>query len=371
LFPSCSREKEPLKTTAGTIALANLDGQIEDESRQLEQRANVERILHLIVLHSTRAELLGNTDDLQDAVLLGERVVTEFPSEGRAYFARARARTLVHQFSAANEDLSKALELGIPHNLIDDARATIAGATGRLEDALALLARAGSRDALHLGRRARIHAELGQLSRAEELFTRAEQEYSESSPFALAWVLGEHGKALERAGDVERAKSSYRAALARVPGLYFAGLALARLEIKSGDAEAARKRLLPLSTRGDPEAAAELASNTTGPAQDELLKHAADRYQILFARHPEAYAEHAAQFWLRAGKRPEQALAAAEFNLTVRENRTAYELALLAALAARNNEASCRLSHRANAKSGEIAKALAPLIQTAKETCPY
>lgn len=363
-IPGCSREKPvPLQTTSGPIALENLDAQLVEEERALKQQATADRILHLIVLHSTRSELLGAVEDLEAAAALGERAVREFPSAGYAHFARARARILAHRFDEAELDLQEAQRLGVPQTKLDDARATIHAASGRFEDALALLDRVGERDALHLARRARLHSELGQIARAEELFSRAEREYSEVSPFALAWVYGEHGLAVERAGDSARAKILYEEALKRVPGLLVPSLALARMERSPA-------RLEPLKSRYNPEVTLARAELSEGEARANLLAEADVQYQKLFEQHPFAYAEHAAQFWLRAGEQPLRALLAAETNLSARETRTALELALLAALAARNNEASCRLSHRAKAKGGEIARALAPLIATGQDNCP-
>ena len=53
---------------------------------------------------------------------------------------------------------------------------------------------------------------------------------------------------------------------------------------------------------------------------------AAARYDELVARHPEAFADHAAEFWLAAGADPHRALSLASRNLEVRQTPRAHEL---------------------------------------------
>jgi hypothetical protein len=53
---------------------------------------------------------------------------------------------------------------------------------------------------------------------------------------------------------------------------------------------------------------------------------AAARYDELLARHPEAFADHAAEFWLQAGADPHRALSLATRNVEVRPTPRAHEL---------------------------------------------
>ena len=46
----------------------------------------------------------------------------------------------------------------------------------------------------------------------------------------------------------------------------------------------------------------------------------------LIARHPEAFADHAAEFWLAAGADPDKALQLAKMNLEVRNTPRARDL---------------------------------------------
>jgi hypothetical protein len=58
----------------------------------------------------------------------------------------------------------------------------------------------------------------------------------------------------------------------------------------------------------------------------EWRNRAEARYDELIARHPEAFAEHAAEFWLEAGADPHRALSLAKMNLEIRQTPRAKEL---------------------------------------------
>ena len=58
----------------------------------------------------------------------------------------------------------------------------------------------------------------------------------------------------------------------------------------------------------------------------EWRARAAARYEELVARHLEAFADHAAEFWLEAGTDPQQALRLARKNVEVRQTPRAYQL---------------------------------------------
>ena len=53
---------------------------------------------------------------------------------------------------------------------------------------------------------------------------------------------------------------------------------------------------------------------------------AAARYDELIASHPEAFADHAAEFWLAAGADPDKALRLAKMNVEVRNTPRARAL---------------------------------------------
>ena len=75
----------------------------------------------------------------------------------------------------------------------------------------------------------------------------------------------------------------------------------------------------------DPDYAAQLARILGNAGRDSESQHwrrlAAERYDELIAKHPEAFVDHAAEFWLAAGADPEKALRLAKMNLEVRTRR--------------------------------------------------
>src|SRR5262249_25952967 len=119
----------------------------------------------------------------------------------------------------------------------------------------------------------------------------------------------------------------------------------------------------------DPEVQAALAVSLkrVGRIEEsrELLRKAAARYDELTARHPAAFADHAARFWLDPGDDPDQAHALALANLEPRETPVALDLALTTALAAGRQADACALARRglavphAHASLRDVATAVA------------
>jgi len=89
--------------------------------------------------------------------------------------------------------------------------------------------------------------------------------------------------------------------------------------------------LYPLAnTSDDPDYAAQLARIYADAGYTDDCRHwrarAAARYDELIAVHPEAFADHAAEFWLAAGGDPRKALALARKNLAIRNTPRAGSL---------------------------------------------
>ncbi|MGA7050780.1 MAG: hypothetical protein WBZ37_05810 [Mycobacterium sp.] len=80
----------------------------------------------------------------------------------------------------------------------------------------------------------------------------------------------------------------------------------------------------------DPDYPAQLARTFSDVGRVEeaggCRARAAARYDELVARHPDAFADHAAEFWLDAGADQHRALALARRNLEVRQTPRAHEL---------------------------------------------
>jgi tetratricopeptide (TPR) repeat protein len=148
-----------------------------------------------------------------------------------------------------------------------------------------------------------------------------------------------------RAGRMEDARGSFEAARRLVPAYAPAQGHLAEVEAELGDIETAIARLYPLaSSSDDPDYAGQLARilRDAGCTDQSRLwcQRAAARYDELIAAHPEAFADHAAEFWVGAGADPVKALRLARANFAVRQTPRARDLLNQAVAAAHSGRAT-------------------------------
>ena len=166
-----------------------------------------------------------------------------------------------------------------------------------------------------LGALAVLEAERGQVTEAERLFTRARSRYRGISPFPVASLDFRHGLMWLGRRDLTAARAWFDAAVRRVPAYAPAQGHLAEVDAALGAAGAAIDRLRPLAVSSDdPEYAAILAGVLDDAGRPVEAEHwraiAATRYEELASRYPEAFADHAADFWRTVGGDPQRALAA-------------------------------------------------------------
>jgi tetratricopeptide (TPR) repeat protein len=338
-------------TTAGSIAMDNLNGQIDVLEKLLTTRpTDVESRLALFALLGTRAKVVARVADAERAVAVAEDLVQRAPQRAAAYVARAVARTSMHRFPEALADLAEAEKHGAkPAELISE-RATILEAQGDLDGALRLrhAASEARADPGTLGTEASLLGQLGKTDEAATLFNNAARDYRGVSPFPITWLFLQQGLLWERAGNTARARAYFAAALDRLPAFAHAASHLATLEPPA----AGVALLAPaVAASDDPEIELVLASRLRASGDvaqaDARTAHVRARYAELVERHPEAYAEHAGWFWLDEAKDPAKALELARKNLAVRKTEKAYRLAVLAALAAGARPEACTLGQEA------------------------
>ena len=106
---------------------------------------------------------------------------------------------------------------------------------------------------------------------------------------------------------------------------------LAEVEGDVGEIKSAVARLYSLAVSSDdPDYAAQLARILGEAARAHESQHwcrlAAARYDELVTSYPEAFADHAAEFWLAAGANPEKALRFARMNVEVHKTPRPYGL---------------------------------------------
>jgi tetratricopeptide (TPR) repeat protein len=340
-----------LATSDAAIALGNVDAQILGyEKARRRQPGSNDWPLRLAGLYDGRGQALGRIADYETALARAEEAVRLEPTDGDALLARAAARARFHRFAEASADLDAAAAHGASPDRVDGARAAIASATGDERAALAIRTRlATARPELGtLAAEAMSLAALGHVSEAEERLAEAQARFRDVTPLAIAALYFQAGLIEERAGRPSSARELYEAARARLPEHAQATAHLATLLAASGQRTQAVGLLRPLvAASDDPEYAGTLAALVEPREAAALRTQAARRYDALVARHPEAFADHAARFWLAAGSEPQKALPLAERNLVLRQTADAYELAIAASLANRHAARACALANRA------------------------
>ncbi len=311
--------------TSGRIALANLSTSIGALELRRAEGAKGDHLFALSKLLFLRGDVLGRIADHDRAELIANEAIAISPATTRALYVRAQLAGRFHRFEEASAFLLQSLEAGHPRREIDLERAALLQATGRYEDALVLRERLAKDDpGIHtLGALASLLAEMGRWNAAESSYAAAVEADDGLSPLPCSQLLFEWGVSAMRRGDLDRADRiliALDAILpAHVPGRgHRAEVALAR-----GQLDMALTLVNPLlETSDDPEYrgiyAEVLAARGDNKAAIEA-ERAAAAYELLLARHPEAYADHAAAFFMGVGNRPQRAVELALANRTLRD----------------------------------------------------
>ena len=317
LTPSAGR---PL-TTDGSIALRNLDAQIYGlEAEVASGYLTAERRLCLIDLLVLRGRTLGRIADYRRAEQLANQFVGETGS-AESFLARARIHALFHRFRAALDDLDIAQDLSIDEATAEEERAAIFQGLGRYDEALALRQGAVARCATFesLAALATLYAERGEIDTAQQLYVESQSRYRGVSPFPLALLDFQIAQMWMHQGDWKKAQELLQFAVQRLPGYAPAQGHLAKVEAEIGDGDDSLARLYPLvMSSDDPDYASQLARILQDLGRIEESQYwcrlAATMYASLVVEYPEAFADHAAEFWLGPGANPNKAVELAQIN---------------------------------------------------------
>jgi len=328
-----------ITTTSGYIAMVNLQAQIDGFEKRAAERLSVAEETGLIELVALRGHILGRITDYELAEERAEELCRKNPNDGTAYLARARSRARFHRFDEALGDLDTAERLGADPEPVDHERATIFQAIGQFDEALARFRRTetGENEFACSGTVAVFYAEQGNPEQAEEFFEKSQRAYWGVSPIPLALLEFQRGHMWMAQRYLDRARTWFQKAVDRLPEFAPAQGHLAEVEALCGETDSAITRLIPLTTSSDdPDYTAALAKilQAVGRVEEgtRWTTKAAARYDELLRQHPEAFADHAAAFWLESGD-PRRALELAQKNLEIRRTPRAQRLVARAASA--------------------------------------
>jgi tetratricopeptide (TPR) repeat protein len=326
-------ESEPV-TTAGVIAVGNLQARIDGQvSRRPRGRLTVGERTELVELLALRGHVLGSVADAEQAAALADELAGQAPGDARSLVARARMSGVFHRFAPALADLDIAAALGGDRAGLDAERAAIYQALGRYDEALAIRRAAADSnpDFSALAALAGVFGELGEMDEAERWFSAATRCYRATSPFPLAMLEFQRGQLWMEHGNLRRARAWCDEAVRRLPAYVPAQGHLAELDAARGETAAAIARLRPLALASDdPDYATQLARILGNAGQTQEAQtwrgKAEARYDELLERHQDAFADHAAEFWLTIGGDPGRALLLAQHNLSLRQTPRARAL---------------------------------------------
>ncbi len=320
--------------TDGKIALRNLGAQIDALEPEVRLgRATVETRAGLVELITLRGLIVGRIADYIRAEEIAEQLVRDAPTEASAFVARARTRASFHRFDDALADVDCAVRLSLDAETANGERAAIFQSVGRYDEALALREEVAARRASfeNVAALVGLHAERGETEAAERWYAQSRSRYRGVSPFPLALLDFQLGLMWMNEGRLDDARRSFEAARRRVPAYAPAQGHLAEVEAQLGEIDSAVARLYSLAEHSDdPDYAAQLARILAeagrGGESWRWRRVAAARFGELVASRPEAFADHAAEFWLAAGADPDKALRLAKMNMEVRNTPRARRL---------------------------------------------
>jgi hypothetical protein len=330
--------------TDGTIAVVNLESAREQSWsrfwRAPERTGIAETIVEQEIL---TAQFRGDLTALDRLVTLVNELFRANPDAAQTSLVAAHVACATHRFAEARTSLAQAVARGAPADAVERISLSLDQATGvDLERVLA----ARRKRAAQPGRWEELVpfgallADLGEVDEARRIYHRALRDYRDASPFALAWVCFELGVLWGEhvaAPRADLAAQWYLTAIDYVPSYVKARVHLAEILLDRSETEEAGNLLHPVTTSGDPEVywrLAEVAEAAANAAEAEtFMKAARSGFEVLLQKHPLAFADHAAEFYLAGGSDPARAFELAQLNLANRPTPQAFKLAQDAARA--------------------------------------
>lgn len=288
----------------------------------------------LVQVLTARAAITQSLDDYIEALDRSKTVVEKHAASPVAWKLRITALARVHRFADARAALDKLRALVKEPSETEDLAAMLDEATGHPEraapirEAIAKILERPDTITILAGNLAL----RGKLTEAVALIPKAAAAARDNSPVLFSWLYFQWGRLWEQKGELAKARAAYEEAHRRMPGYVEATVHLAQLMQIAGD-DPSKLLAEAVETNHYPDLLA-----LAGKVDD--AKREWERY---VAALPEAFSDHAARFYLGAGKDPLRALALAQANLANRDTPEARSLAVEAALAANAPGEACSL----------------------------
>lgn len=278
-----------------------------------------------------RAALRGRLEDYVEALARSKAWVDAEPENATAWARRASALTRVHRFAAARAAITVLMPLARDPSAWTGLVATIDEATGDLASSGAFREHQATAypNATTLTLWAGHLALAGRIPEALAVMPRAAAAIRDNPAALIGWILFQWGRIYELAGEPAKARAFYAAAHARMPTLETTAHLAQAMRATGADAAATALVTAALARDPSPELYA-LAGKT-----DEA-RRAWERYLAVF---PEAFADHAARFYLASGAQPKRALELAKLDFANRPTLASRALVIEASIAARSGDA--------------------------------
>ncbi len=356
------------RTTSAVIALSNLNDDITQGNRHLGDVTFSNKLQDSLMM---RAQFVGSLADLDAADAIASKGMADRPSDPKAHLAKASVFGAFHQFALALKEIDRASALGATVDEVGRARQPVVLALGKCEQAVKLGDPADDALPLDLATHGAIEQRRGHDHESDRLFSMARDRYRDVSPFAMAWMDFERGRALQRQGDKARARQFYAEATTMLPVYAHAAIHLAAMETPTRALDIL-SALDPLCD--DPDALAAKADALRRAGREDEAKttteKARGRFEELLTKHPEAFADHGAAFFMGIGKDLPRALSLAKKAADNAPSEEALDLWLTAATALESHDEICASLKRAATIECVLSPPVKARFDAAKATCP-
>ena len=350
--------------TAADIATTNLESARQRSWNRFWRAPEQPQIAELIVeQEQLTAQFIGDLLAFDRLEMLVSELNRVEPEAARSALIAAQVACSVHRFAEARARLAQAVARGASMESTDRLLLTIDQATGENLPAVLAARRERAAQPGHWEERiplGALLADLGEFDEADRTYLDALRAYPDVSPFPLAWTcfqLGALWGETAPAPQPDRATKWYRIAIDYLPCYVKARVHLAEIYLDEGRTHDAMALLAPVLESNDPEVSWRLAdiAHAAGDAREAALHLAAARsgFDALMAKHPLAFADHGAEFYMGSGDNPARAFALAQLNLANRPTQRAFEQAHSAALAAGDADTAARLHEDARERWGK------------------